>query len=126
MKKFGMRGLTEETGRTSCLWFDLVPTEFYAAWKGKLIVEWPPPERSWWRRAHRNRFSVLAILEESALVPAMPEWHNIVLKWDELGVLPTRWKSALSQWRGIYFIFDASDGKGYVGSAYGDGNLLAR
>lgn len=121
-----MRGLTEETGRTSCLWFDLVPTEFYAAWKGKLIVEWPPPERSWWRRAHRNRFSVLAILEESALVPAMPEWHNIVLKWDELGVLPTRWKSALSQWRGIYFIFDASDGKGYVGSAYGDGNLLAR
>ncbi|HEV2200338.1 MAG TPA: hypothetical protein VGR73_11010 [Bryobacteraceae bacterium] len=50
MKKFGMRGLTEETGRSSCLWFDLVQTEFYASWKGKLVVNWPPPERSWWRR----------------------------------------------------------------------------
>ena len=37
-----------------------------------------------------------------------------------------RWKSALSQWRGVYFIFDATDGKGYVGSAYGSGNLLGR
>jgi hypothetical protein len=41
-------------------------------------------------------------------------------------VLPTRWKSRLSEWRAIYYIFDASDGKGYVGSAYGDTNLLGR
>jgi len=32
----------------------------------------------------------------------------------------------LSQWRGVYYIFDTSDGKGYVGSAYGDKNLLGR
>jgi len=126
MKKFGMKGLTEEGGRPSCLWFDLKPTEFCASWKGKLIISWPPPERSWWRRAHRNNFPILAILEESALVSAMPEWGRIVLRWDELGVLPTRWRSVLSQWRGIYYIFDASDGKGYVGSAYGDSNLLGR
>jgi len=36
------------------------------------------------------------------------------------------WRSALSQWRGIYFIYDAADGKGYVGSAYGKDNLLGR
>jgi len=51
--KYGMRGPGE--GRSSILWFDLLPTEFYATWKGKLIVEWPPPELSWWRRAHRNK-----------------------------------------------------------------------
>ncbi|SPE28348.1 hypothetical protein SBA6_1100022 [Candidatus Sulfopaludibacter sp. SbA6] len=59
MQKFGMKGFTEESGRLSGLWFDLVATEFYASWKGKLIVNWPPPERSWWRRAHRNNFSNL-------------------------------------------------------------------
>ena len=59
MKKFGMRGFTEGSGRSSCLWFDLAMTEFYASWKGKLIVNWPPPERSWWRRAHRNDFPIL-------------------------------------------------------------------
>ncbi len=126
MKTFGMKGFTEEQSRTSILWFDLALTDFYASWKGKLIVSWPPPERSWWRRAHRNEVPILAILEDSALDAAMPEWDEIVFTWEELGILPTRWKSALSQWRGIYYIFDTSDGKGYVGSAYGESNLLGR
>ena len=87
---------------------------------------WPPPERSWWRRAHRNEIPVLALLEDSVLDAAMPEWDAISFTWEELRVLPTRWKSALAQWRGIYFIFDNDDGKGYVGSAYGKDNLLGR
>ena len=56
----------------------------------------------------------------------MPEWDAIDLTWDQLGVLPKRWKSKLSEWRGIYYIFDTSDRKGYVGSAYGASNLLGR
>lgn len=128
MKAFGMKGYGEEEARVrpSVLWFDLVPTEFYAAWKGKLIVGWPPPERSWWRRSHRNKMPVLAVLEESVLDAAMPNWDEIDLSSKEIGVLPSRWKSALSQWRGIYYIFDAADGRGYVGSAYGKDNLLGR
>ena len=126
MKAFGMQGFTGGDGRSSILWFDLTLTDFYESWKGKLIVGWPPPERSWWRRAHRNEILVLAVLEDSALDAAMPEWDEITLTWDELGVLPTRWRSALAQWRGIYYIFDSSDGKGYVGSAYGHSNLLGR
>jgi hypothetical protein len=39
---------------------------------------------------------------------------------------PTRWKSALSQWWAIYYIFDTSYGKAYVGSAYGENNVLGR
>ena len=126
MKAFGMKGFTAEDVRSSVLWFDLVATDLYASWKGKLIVGWPPPERVWWRRAHRNEMPVLAILQDSALDSTMPQWDEITLNWDELGVLPTRWKSALSQWRGIYYIFDVFDGKGYVGSAYGESNLLGR
>ena len=126
MKAFGMQGFTGGDGRSSILWFNLKLTDFYESWKGKLIVGWPPPERSWWRRAHRNEIPVLAVLEDSALDAAMPEWDEIALTWDELGVLPTPWRSALAQWRGIYYIFDSSDGKGYVGSAYGHANLLGR
>jgi hypothetical protein len=126
MKALGMEGLSEESGRTSVVWFDLRLRDFYSDWKGKLIVNWPPPERSWWRRAHRNRIPVFAILEESALDSGPPSWHEIVLHWEELSVLPKSWRSALSQWRGIYFVYDASDGKGYVGSAYGKENLLGR
>jgi hypothetical protein len=70
--KYGAKGFTREENRSTVLWFDLAPTEFYASWKGRLIVSWPPPDRAWWRRADRNVMTVLAILEESALDPEMP------------------------------------------------------
>ncbi|MCR9257690.1 MAG: GIY-YIG nuclease family protein [Alphaproteobacteria bacterium] len=126
MKGFGMRGFTAEEGRETILWFDLDLTDLYAEWKGKLIIDWPPPERSWWRRSHKNQMGVRAIHDESLLDADMPDWDKINLTWDELAILPIKWRQALSQWRGIYFIFDESDGKGYIGSAYGSGNLLGR
>jgi hypothetical protein len=69
---------------------------------------------------------ILTISEESVLDAAMPKWDEINFAWNELGLLPSPWKQALSQWRGIYYIFDTSDGQGYVGSAYGSDNILGR
>lgn len=69
---------------------------------------------------------ILAVREESALDAEMPNWDDISVSWEQLSVLPTRWKDRLREWRAVYFIFDVSDGKGYVGSAYGDTNLLRR
>lgn len=126
MKAFGMKGFRAQDSRGAILWFDLALADFYAEWKGKLIVGWPGGERTWWRRAHKNVMPVLAVLEDSALDAAMPEWDRLDLNWDELAVLPTRWRAALSQWRGIYLIFDKSDRRSYVGSAYGGENLLGR
>lgn len=124
LKGLGMSGFTGE--RRTILQFAIKHANFYPEWKGKLVVGWPPPERSWWRRAHRNQFPVRAIHEESALARLMPDWSDLNLRHNELAALPTSWKAALSQWRGIYFILDESDGKGYVGSAYGKDNLLGR
>ena len=58
-------------------------------------------------------------------------WRNalvaqISLTWADLKVLPAKWKNALRQWRGIYYIFDAKIGQGYVGSASGAENILGR
>ena len=128
LNTFGHEGFTEESPRPSILWFDLSLTGFYVAWKGKLIVRWPPLDKNWHRWAHRpnNEMSVLAILEESMLDTAMPDWDAIELTWEQLSVLPTRWKLKFEEWRAIYYIFDTSLGKGYVGSAYGENNLLQR
>jgi hypothetical protein len=126
LKSFGMKGFTGEK-RSSVLWFDLeLMLDFYASWKGKLIISWPPPELSWWRRADRNEFPIHAILEDNVLDAAMPRWDEIKLTWDDLRILPKNLESALSHWRGIYDIFDTSDGKGYIGSAYGKDNILGR
>lgn len=124
--KLGMKGFSAESPRKAVLWFDLRLTEFYGDWKGRLVVSWPPPERSWWRRAHRNDLRVLAVLGESVFRVAMPAWRDVDLSWAELQRLPGSWEAALRQWRGVYFIFDESDGKGYVGSACGEQNILGR
>jgi len=106
--------------------FSLILTDQLAAWKGRLVIEWPPPERSWWRWAARNRMPVSAIHEESILVRQIPSWNELVLTWAQLRALPKSWRATLAQWRGVYLILDRASGKSYVGSAYGRDNLLAR
>jgi hypothetical protein len=123
LKKQGMNGFLGD--RSSCLWFDLSLTEFCSNWKGKLIVNWPSG-RTWYRWADRNKFEVTAVLEESALVPSVPDAENLTLTWEQLTILPKSHKSVLSQWRGVYYIFDVKQRKGYVGSASGQSHLLGR
>ena len=56
----------------------------------------------------------------------MPDWDEIVWPHSQLKGLPQSWQDKMSQWRGIYFIFDKARNKGYVGSAYGEENILKR
>ena len=126
LKEFDMQGFVPEAGRKTILWFDMSLTEHFVDWMGRLVIGWSPPDRSWFRRAERNVLPVIAINEDSLLESVVPEWDAINLSWNELSVLPSKWRSALSHWRGIYFVFDASDGKGYVGSAYGRSNIYGR
>jgi hypothetical protein len=128
LRRLGNPGFTEKEGRNSILQFALGRTEILSDWRGKLVVKWPPPERSWYRRAHKNDMlmPVLAIREESTFTDALPPWNEVNYTWAELGILPPRMRAALEQWRGIYLIWDSSDGRAYVGSAYGGTNILGR
>lgn len=124
LKAFGMTGLGADD--PSPLLFDLKESAALDDWSGKLVVTWPGLERSWWRWADRNTIPVLAITEESQLVSGIPSWDQIVLDWSDLSVLPASWRAALSQWRGVYYIYDTVLERGYVGSAYGVDNILGR
>ena len=126
LKSFGLPDWDKKYRRKTCLWFDLELLPAYAQWTGKLEVEWPAPAIKWWRHAHTKEMPVLSISEDSRFSEQMPDWQDLVLTWAELQAIPSKWKDALRQWRGIYFIHDDSDGKGYVGAAYGKDNLLGR
>ncbi len=122
LKAFGMPG----SKRPEIRWFDLQLTDFYQDWKGKLILRWPPPPVNWVRKASTNEFRVHAVLENSRLVPQLPDWREIVWSWMEMQSLPTLWQSEMRNWAAIYYVFDTRQQKGYVGSAYGEENLLGR
>lgn len=117
----------ERRERSEVIWFDQERvSSFYPEWTGCLCVAWPPPERAWFRRAERNILPVIAIHEEQALVPRLADWDQLVFRWQELNNLPRRHSDLLESWRGIYLIKDLTDGRCYVGSAYGQDNLLGR
>ncbi len=124
LKMHGMKGLSPD--RKSALWFDLVLMPFYADWRGRLSIKWPGLERAWKRWADRNEFAVDAISDKSVFEREMPKWDELVLLWSDLNVLPQKWRTILQQWRGVYYVFDKSDARGYVGSASGNENLFQR
>lgn len=126
LTSLGMVGIKASDQRTHVQEFDLPTVDWHSDWKGRLIISWPPPDRSWWRWADRNIFQIEAITSESQFARLMPEWNELVFAWQELAVLPETWAIALGQWRGIYLIIDTSDGRQYVGSAYGEENILQR
>lgn len=126
LMSLGMSGFKATDGRSEVLEFELPLTSWHEEWRGRLVIRWPGLERSWYRWADRNEFAIEAIAEESLLTQAVPPWNQIVLEWRELALLPSSWRAALSQWRGVYLIIDESDGKQYVGSAYGSENILQR
>lgn len=126
LSRLGMTGWPKEDATRNALWFDLRPVETFQRLSGRLEIEWTGGERSWFRWAGKNNFRLSAIHETSVLDRNMPDWDRLVLHWRELAALPPAWRARLAEWRGIYFIVDHSDGKGYVGSAYGADNILGR
>ncbi|MCZ7601022.1 MAG: GIY-YIG nuclease family protein [Gammaproteobacteria bacterium] len=128
LRDMGYEGFTTEEAERlgSRLQFDLERLPFYSDWRGRLVIDFPPPERSWFRWVDRGTFPVNAILEESAFAAPPPDWRDIDLTFAELATLPGSWRARLAEWRGIYLIFDESDRRTYVGAAYGRDNILGR
>ncbi len=122
----GMAGWSADGPRAGALMFDLRPIDAFEGLLGRLEIAWTGGERSWFRWANRNTFPIAAIHDSSDLEQDMPDWDVLVLRWSELGSLPATWAGRLAEWRGIYLIVDESDGRSYVGSAYGADNLLGR
>jgi len=123
LESYGLGGETQ-----SRLWFDLrLREDFFGQWRGKLVIQWPGSEINWHRIANEADFKILAIHEKSVLTEEPPDsYREWDLRWDQLKLLPESWQEKLRGWCGIYYIFDASDGKGYVGKASGADNLLGR
>lgn len=66
MKRFGIRGFVKDQ-RPSVLWFDMDINDFCKDLQGKLVGDWPPPPIRWWRWAHKAKFPIHAVLDDSVL-----------------------------------------------------------
>lgn len=93
--------------------------------RGRLQIG-QPTGRAYVRLAENLQAPILAITVMQITAPQPPAWDAFIVDADMLHTLPQSWQDRLSQWRGVYLITDESDGARYVGSAYGEENLLGR
>ncbi len=105
--------------------FTLTPMAELAELVGRLIVA-DPGARAYMRLAETTPLPVLQITPKADLSPPLPDWDTLILDAATLRAIPARWAEVLRHWRGIYLITDTQDGARYVGSAYGEDNLLGR
>ncbi len=59
-KRYGVEGFTEQSSRSSMLWFDLVPARSCVHWRDKLIVRWSGGDRNWHCFADEREMLVLS------------------------------------------------------------------
>ena len=102
----------------------------YEKYCGRLIVKFKNKSQTMIRLAT----SVIDQCEVEQILPNIfdndifPGYENVKLSWHELSRVITKegWKTALQNQKGVYLITDTSNGKMYVGSAYGESMILGR
>lgn len=105
--------------------FEFRISEALSDFEGRLVVE-RPKGRNMVRLAENLDLQILALYPDSVLASAPPDWRGMILSSAEVRELPETWAARLREWRGVYLIVDESDGARYVGSAYGEQNILGR
>jgi hypothetical protein len=71
---------------------------------------------------------VAQILPDAFDNDVFPGYEKVNISWEELTrvIEKDNWKTALQNQKGVYLMTDASNGKKYVGSAYGENMILGR
>ncbi len=102
----------------------------YEKYFGRLIIKFKNKSQN----MIRNAKSVILDCEVDQILSNIfnndifPGYDNVNLSWEELSNVLSKenWKTALQNQKGVYLITDTSNGKQYVGSAYGENMLLGR
>ena len=97
---------------------------------GRVVIEYKNKVQTLCRKADSviRDCKVLQILEDTFDDDIFPGYENVSKSWKELENILNKdtWKTALENQKGIYLITDKSNGKMYVGSAYGDNMIYGR
>jgi len=102
----------------------------YEKYFGRLIIKFKNKSQTMIRLANSviNDCEVHQILPDTFDNDIFPGYENVDVSWSELSRVVTKesWRTALQNQKGVYLISDTSNGKMYVGSAYGENMLLGR
>ncbi|NBB78609.1 MAG: hypothetical protein GVY36_04085 [Verrucomicrobia bacterium] len=109
------------------IYYDLGELTEYQSYRKRLIVQWKST-RGWHQKKDLDIYEILP----ASVSTLFPGYQEVLLRHDSLKAIfadpraHRDWQAALKANAGIYRIVDLSDGKIYIGSAYGSGGLWGR
>lgn len=102
----------------------------YEKYFGRLIIKFKNTSQNMIRNAESviNDCEVEQILPDTFDNDIFPGYDKVNISWGEMArvIEKDTWKTALQNQKGVYLITDISNGKKYVGSAYGENMILGR
>lgn len=102
----------------------------YEKYFGRIIIRFKNKSQNMVRKAKSviDDCEIVQILPDVFDNDIFPGYDKVNISWNELSRVITKdnWKTALRSQKGVYLITDTSNGKMYVGSAYGNDMLLNR
>ncbi|NLT68941.1 MAG: GIY-YIG nuclease family protein [Acidobacteria bacterium] len=112
----------------------LEEVEDYKKFVGRVILSFHRYQgmrgRAYYLENYYDEFTVLEILSTPYVGESFPGYENICHDFHVLESIfkseRSDWKVALSSVKGIYIISDRSNGKKYIGSAYGEAGIWSR
>ncbi|MFV0183868.1 GIY-YIG nuclease family protein [Empedobacter falsenii] len=127
---FHIGKITKDLDKLDAVGYEYETLDQYDKYFGRLIIRYKNSSQN----MIRNAASVLDDCEVFQILPDIfdndifPGYDKVNISWNELTrvIEKETWITALQNQKGVYLITDVSNGKMYVGSAYGNDMLLNR
>lgn len=127
---FHVGRVTKDLNRLDGVGYEYETLAEYEKYFGRLIIKFKNRSQAMIRLATSviHQCEVHQILPDTFDNDIFPGYDQVNLSWSELSRVITKesWKTALKNQKGVYLISDKSNGKMYVGSAYGEDMILGR
>lgn len=102
----------------------------YQKYVGRLIIKFKNKAQTMIRNADSviDECYVSQILPDTFDNDLFPGYEKVNISWGEMNRLLDKdnWKTALQNQKGVYLLTDISNGRMYIGSAYGENMILGR
>jgi hypothetical protein len=127
---FHIGRVTKDLNKLNGVGYEYQELPQFRKYFGRLIIRFKNKSQNMVRLASSviEDCEVVQILPDAYDNDIFPGYDQVKLTWEELKRVITKesWKTALQNQKGVYLITDSSNGKMYIGSAYGEQMILGR
>ena len=127
---FHVGRITKDLNKLDGVGYEYEVLNEFEKYFGRLIIRFKNNSQNMIRLANSviDNCEVHQILPDTFDNDIFPGYDKVNVSWNDLSRVITKesWKTALQNQKGVYLISDSSNGKKYVGSAYGENMILGR